>query len=72
MTTRKIALVTSLVAAMTIGAAGTASAHNVNVGPSGVCQFLGGPGNPNHAGHSHGHVVALAAEASDAISIGGC
>lgn len=72
MTAKKIAIIASLAAAMTLGVAGTASAHSVNVAPSGVCQFMGGPGNPGHAGHSHGHTVALSVEQSDAISIGGC
>lgn len=68
----RIALLTSLVGTLTLGSAGIAAAHNVNVAPAGICQFLGGPGNPGHAGHAQGHTVALAAERSDAISIGGC
>lgn len=57
-------------AAMSAMGTGVASAHFVNT--PGTCQFLGGPGNPGHPGHSHGHLVALQAEQSDAISIGGC
>lgn len=73
MTTRaRIELLISLIAALTLATVAAAAAHNVNVAPSGVCQFMGGPGNPTHAGHAHGHAVALAAEGSDAISIGGC
>lgn len=68
----RIALVAAVIGMLTMGSTGIASAHNVNVAPSGTCQFLGGPGNPGHPGHAHGHPVALAAERSDAISIGGC
>lgn len=68
----RIALLTALIGTLTVGTAGIASAHNVNVAPAGTCQFMGGPGNPAHAGHANGHTVALAAERSDAISIGSC
>lgn len=68
----RIALLTTVIGTLAVGTAGTASAHSVNVVPSGTCQFMGGPGNPAHPGHAHGHPVALAAERSDAISIGGC
>lgn len=68
----RIVLLTTVISVLTVGAAGTAAAHNINVEPSGTCQFMGGPGNPGHPGHDHGHPVALAAERSDAISIGGC
>lgn len=56
---------------MLVASAGIASAHNVHVTPDGggTCQFLGGPGNPGHAGHSHGHVVALSSERSDVVAI---
>ena len=47
-----------------LGGGSVAGAHFVHVEtPSGQtnCHFLGGPGNPGHAGHSHGHVKAIAA-----------
>lgn len=73
MTTRaRITLLITLIAALTLATVATAVAHSINVTPSGICQFMGGPGNPGHPGHAHGHPVALAAERSDAISIGGC
>ena len=56
--------------ALSVMGSGVASAHVVDT--PGTCQFLGGPGNPGHAGHANGHAVALQAEQSDAISIGGC
>ncbi len=67
--TRTVAVTTLTAAVMMLGA-GAASAHYVNT--PGTCQFLGGQGNPGHPGHANGHTVALAAEQSDAISIGGC
>lgn len=52
----------------------SASAHVIQVTtPSGThSQFLGGPGNPGHAGHSHGHVVAcLGAEQHSVVNFVG-
>ncbi len=52
--------------------AGVAGAHlgSVNT-PSGQsnCQFLGGPGNPGHEGHSHGHLDAQSSEQSDTFDV---
>ena len=51
-----------------------ASAHFVHVTtPSGEthCTFLGGPGNPGHMGHSHGHLQAIAHSGSDVATFGG-
>lgn len=70
MSIRRIVAVGVATAALSVVGSGVASAHFVD--SPGTCQFLGGDGNPHHAGHSHGHTVALAAEDSDAISIGGC
>ncbi len=72
---RRMALVAVLVLVLGFAMVGTASAHFVSVStPSGQsnCQFLGGPGNPNHQGHSHGHVQAIAHERSATVTIGGC
>lgn len=33
---------------------------------------MGGPGNPGHEGHSHGHTQAQSSEQSDTFDIGGC
>lgn len=72
-TTARVAVV-AVVAALPLLAASPASAHWVHVDtPSGqsTCQFLGGPGNPGHAGHSHGHPAAIAHSGSEVAAFGG-
>ena len=72
---KKVVLVAGLVLVLVFAMIGPAFAHFVSVEtPSGQanCQFLGGPGNPGHAGHSHGHLQAIASEQSDAVTIGSC
>ena len=51
-----------------------ASAHFVHVTTSSgetSCRFLGGPGNPAHAGHANGHLQAIASSGSDVAVFGG-
>lgn len=72
---KRIALVTMLGLVLVFAMVGPAFAHFVSVStPSGQtnCQFLGGPGNPGHQGHSHGHLQAIAHERSATVTIGGC
>ena len=72
---KKVVLVAVLVLVLVFAMVGPAAAHFVSVQtPSGEtnCQFLGGPGNPGHQGHSHGHVQAIAHEQSETVAIGGC
>ena len=73
---RKVVAALALCGASIGISASAAGAHSINVQPAGngqgTCQFMGGPGNPGHQGHSHGHLVAQGAEQSDVVSIGGC
>lgn len=73
---RKVVAALALCRASMGIAASAAGAHSINVQPTangqGTCRFMGGPGNPGHQGHSHGHLVAQDAEQSDVVSIGGC
>ena len=72
---RRMALVAVSVLVLVFAMVGPALAHFVKVStPSGQtnCQFLGGPGNPGHQGHNHGHLKAIAHEKSATVSIGGC
>ena len=51
-----------------------AAAHYVHVTTSSGetnCHFLGGPGNPAHAGHAHGHTQAIGHSGSDVATFGG-
>ena len=71
-TTARVAVV-AVVSALPLLAASPASAHAVHVHtPSGQshCQFLGGPGNLLHAGHSHGHTKAIAHSGSEVATFG--
>lgn len=72
-TTARIAVIAA-VAVLPLLASTPAAAHWVNVDtPSGQsnCRFLGGDGNPLHAGHSNGHVVAISHSGSEVASFGG-
>ena len=71
---KKVLLVTILVLVLAFAMVSPALAHFVHVDtPSGQsnCHFLGGPGNPGHEGHSHGHVHVIAHEQSDTMRFGG-
>ena len=69
---KKVLFVVLVVFVLALAMVGPALAHNVHVDtPSGEsnCQFLGGPGNPGHAGHFHGHTQAIAHEQSETVAI---
>ena len=71
--TRKVALVGAVVVGALVPAQ-AASAHWIHVDtPSGQtnCHFLGGPGNPGHAGHVNGHSVALQHHENAAVAFAG-
>ncbi len=72
---RKLLLLVGISLVLVLAMMGPALAHFVKVTtPSGQtnCQFLGGPGNPAHQGHGHGHVKAIAHEGSSTVTIGTC
>lgn len=72
---RKLIAGAVVAGAVVLGSSGVAFGHSVSVEtPSGQtnCQFMGGPGNPGHQGHGHGHTQAIAHEQSDTVTIGSC
>lgn len=72
---RKLIAGAVVAGAFVLGSSGVAFGHSVSVETSSGqtnCQFMGGPGNPGHQGHSHGHPQAIAHEQSETVSIGSC